>query len=162
MEQKRNNWDQLQKFFQRNEIYIPPEAIDAVMTCQPDAAVLFVENVHMLLTNRRAYPKIHRTERDLFDASVPHFALPTASDLIRTAAVKPEKADAIVREYKLRMKGVKRAGVSFKDARILKEPKVHVGVPNLPHSASTRMSSASTGTATVANVSSIEIVQRSL
>ncbi|KAJ3347377.1 spermatogenesis-associated protein 4 [Entophlyctis luteolus] len=107
LEQKRNNWDQLKKFFKKNEIYIPAEAIDAVMTCQHDAAVLFLENVHMLLTNRRTYPQTLPPQRDLFDTSVPHFAIPTAANIIRADLVPADQADAVIREYNARFKAAR-------------------------------------------------------
>ncbi|KAJ3293828.1 hypothetical protein HDU79_011857 [Rhizoclosmatium sp. JEL0117] len=73
------------------------------MTCQPNAAILFVENIHRLLTNRRAYPAANPSP-DLFDTSIPHFALPTASYIIQSAMAPPHQADDVVREYKARFK----------------------------------------------------------
>ncbi|ORY46476.1 hypothetical protein BCR33DRAFT_715549 [Rhizoclosmatium globosum] len=86
MEQKQNNWLQLQKFFKKNDINIPPEAVNAVMTCQPNAAILFVENIHRL------------DESTCIPGSQP------APDLFDTAMAPPHQADDVVREYKARFK----------------------------------------------------------
>ncbi|KND04372.1 uncharacterized protein SPPG_00101 [Spizellomyces punctatus DAOM BR117] len=98
--QKVKNWEQLEKFFKKHDIGIPKEAMHAVMTCQVDAATLFVENVYMMLTKRR----IHRPSHEGLPAPevelVPHFALPTTSNIIRCIGESPEKAQAIVEAHK--------------------------------------------------------------
>ncbi|KAJ3299553.1 spermatogenesis-associated protein 4 [Borealophlyctis nickersoniae] len=96
---KRSNWELLRKFFKKYDIRIPPEACDAVMTCQIDAALLFVENVYMLLTDRRVHRQAPTDSLPLAAAnpsSLPHFALPTTSNIIRCVAESPAKAQVIV------------------------------------------------------------------
>ncbi|KAJ3233826.1 spermatogenesis-associated protein 4 [Chytriomyces hyalinus] len=170
-EQKANNWNQLQKFFKRNDINIPEEAMDAVMKCQPDAAVLFIENIHMLLTNRRAIPVIHRPEKRALDTSIPHFAIPTAANMIRTSNVPASKADELLREYKVRFKETKEKSAS-KDALLgtgsvlapgkttprrtqMSGKSSHHGTGGGPSGAVSRQHSAM-----IANICSIEIAQR--
>ncbi|KAJ3324518.1 hypothetical protein HDU76_013399 [Blyttiomyces sp. JEL0837] len=70
----------------------------AVMNCQPDAAVLFIENVHALLTNRKM-PLAPQESTFQLDET-PHFALPTTSIIIRTTAASPQKAAVIATEHK--------------------------------------------------------------
>ncbi|KAH6589755.1 hypothetical protein BASA50_009847 [Batrachochytrium salamandrivorans] len=86
--QKSSNWDVLHKFFKRNGIHIPRDDIDAVMHCHSNAAVRFVENVYMLLTNT-----ILPENTVVYDDTeiVPHFALPTRSNTIRCMAQTIEK-----------------------------------------------------------------------
>ncbi|KAI9206170.1 uncharacterized protein BJ171DRAFT_580248 [Polychytrium aggregatum] len=65
---RENNWSELAKFFQKQSIKIPQEAMNAVMTCQPDAAVLFVRNTFALLTNRRVLGDIEPDAQLIIDA----------------------------------------------------------------------------------------------
>ncbi|TPX69566.1 hypothetical protein SpCBS45565_g02273 [Spizellomyces sp. 'palustris'] len=109
--QKVKNWEQLEKCKNQSlqDIGIPKEAMHAVMTCQVDAATLFVENVYMMLTKRR----IHRPAHEGLPAPelelVPHFTLPTTSNIIRCLGESPEKAQAIVEAHKEYTKHVRAA-----------------------------------------------------
>ncbi|KAJ3039096.1 hypothetical protein HK097_002937 [Rhizophlyctis rosea] len=95
------NWlqEQLRKFFKLHDIRIPAEACDAVMNCQIEAAALFVENLFMLLTGRRVQ-RLQNHQPELVDhENLPHFALPTTSDIIRRVANSPSKAQTIVESH---------------------------------------------------------------
>ncbi|KAL2919461.1 hypothetical protein HK105_201107 [Polyrhizophydium stewartii] len=87
--QKANNW----VVFRRNGINVPREAMDAVMHCHADAAVRFVENIYMLVTSR-SVPA--RAAAAAADEIVPHFALPTTANVIRSMAPTADKARVVL------------------------------------------------------------------
>ncbi|KAI9103100.1 hypothetical protein DFS34DRAFT_607456 [Phlyctochytrium arcticum] len=114
--QKMQNWDQLEKFFKKNGLAIPREATMAIMTCQMDAATLFICNLYTLFTHRK-YVTSSLAMRPMTGSSLgdrvaqpsrkpndplsdvpypdreylPHFALPTTSNIIRNIAPSAEK-----------------------------------------------------------------------
>ncbi|KAI8918784.1 hypothetical protein BC831DRAFT_482403, partial [Entophlyctis helioformis] len=94
--QKSNNWEVLAKFFRKHNVNVPKEAMDAVMNCHTDAAVRFVENVYMLLTNK-SLPERSLAKTD--DEIVPQFALPTTSNVIRSMAESPDKARIVLEAH---------------------------------------------------------------
>ncbi|XJO77732.1 hypothetical protein BDV3_002274 [Batrachochytrium dendrobatidis] len=95
--QKANNWDVIGKFFKRNNINIPKEAMEAVMHCHADAAIRFVENLYMLLTkNSLPERSIIQDQEEI----VPHFALPTSANAIRCMAESPDKARIVLEAHK--------------------------------------------------------------
>ncbi|KAJ3306691.1 spermatogenesis-associated protein 4 [Kappamyces sp. JEL0829] len=93
---KANNWSVIEKFFLRHHIDIPREAVEAVMNCQSGAAIRFVENVYTLLTNK----PVPRLQSPPTQEIVPHFALPTTSNAIRSLAESPEKAVVVLEAHR--------------------------------------------------------------
>jgi hypothetical protein len=76
---KKDNWDQLFKFFTRLGFPITQTLCDDVMNAKPDAAATLIGIVYSILTQKAAPT---RPNSELIEAS-PAFARPTASQLVR-------------------------------------------------------------------------------
>jgi len=72
---REDNWNQLQKFFKKQNIKVPESIIIPVLNCYDNGAIEFLKYIYTLLTNKKVYePK--KEEKDL---NIPHYAMPTKS-----------------------------------------------------------------------------------
>ncbi|KAJ3178572.1 spermatogenesis-associated protein 4 [Gaertneriomyces sp. JEL0708] len=97
--EKSENWSWLRKFFQKQGLLIPEEAVQAVLRCQEGAVEAFLEGLYGVFTGA----KIQRpddAETALCTSDIPRYALPTTSEIIRRVADNPAKAEEIVQGHK--------------------------------------------------------------
>lgn len=87
LDSKMTNWSLLKKFIIKKDLAIPLELADATMHCREGAAILFIENMYQLLTNRPIQKAQSNFEIDLTDWSyqqqLPYHARSTATKSIK-------------------------------------------------------------------------------
>ncbi|KAI8820115.1 uncharacterized protein EV422DRAFT_79612 [Fimicolochytrium jonesii] len=130
--QKGKNWEQLEKFFKKHQIHIPPTAIHSVSQGHVDAAAMLLEELYSVLTKRRLHGPRTKDAPKLAADHVPHFQLPTTANIIRSVDGSPEKAKVILeahREY-------------IKSMRVL----AHTKQPTKPRAASPTLTRSTTTT----------------
>ncbi|KAJ3217690.1 spermatogenesis-associated protein 4 [Clydaea vesicula] len=88
---KTKNWDQLQKFFKKNNIQIPNEAVHAIKNHHLNAAIYFIENTYTLLTGKTTQRPV-----EVEGERIPHFSLLTTSSIIRNLSESTSKAELIL------------------------------------------------------------------
>ncbi|KAM5192328.1 spermatogenesis-associated protein 4 [Mantella aurantiaca] len=83
---KLGNWSQLEKFFLKRKLNISKELIDGTIHCKPGAAEIFVQEIYVMLTNRR----IKTVQDDEVDFTDRHYQdkLPMVARSTATKAVK--------------------------------------------------------------------------
>jgi hypothetical protein len=80
LEKKRNNWEHLQKFFNRKGIPVTVTDWDPVMHCAPNAAYELLKKFYSILKGRTINDDPQPIqEHYLMDAEDPEFARPTIS-----------------------------------------------------------------------------------
>jgi spermatogenesis-associated protein 4 len=79
MARRKDNWEQLEKFFAKMKFPITRQEIDGVMHCHADAVIPFMKKVYTVLTSK----PINSAPPLPLDESIPAFARPTASLLVR-------------------------------------------------------------------------------
>ncbi|TPX44576.1 hypothetical protein SeMB42_g03547 [Synchytrium endobioticum] len=115
VERREDNWRQLAKFFKKQQISVPQEAMNAVLHCHPNAAVLFICNVYTLLTGK-SLPEMSRS----LSASVamvasgyeatPRYTLPTTSTIIKAVGAESRsKAEAVAVAHREYLKALRKA-----------------------------------------------------
>eukprot|EP00833_Pecoramyces_ruminatium_P018344 jgi/Orpsp1_1/1192376/evm.model.d7180000092739.1 len=72
---RQDNWNQLQKFFRKNNINVPESVILPVLNCYEDGAIEFLKYIYTLLTNK----KIIEPKKEEKVLNIPHYAMLTAS-----------------------------------------------------------------------------------
>ncbi|XP_073462770.1 spermatogenesis-associated protein 4 [Aquarana catesbeiana] len=83
---KLGNWSQLEKFFLKRNLNLSKELIDGTIHCKPGAAELLLQDIYVMLTNKRI--KILRdNEVDFTDRNYQH-KLPMVARSTATKAVK--------------------------------------------------------------------------
>ena len=84
---KKLNWRALKIFFKRNRMDIPKEYIEGTMHTKEGAAVLLIERIYEILTNRRIRPVPTEHEIDFTDrayqTTLPFHARSTASQAVK-------------------------------------------------------------------------------
>lgn len=87
LDSKMTNWSLLKRFITKKELNIPLELADATMHAREGAAILFVENLYQILTNRPITKAPPTYEIDLTDwayqQKLPYHARSTASKSIK-------------------------------------------------------------------------------
>jgi len=80
---RKDNWEQLQKFFTKQRIteIITRDDVDKIVHCENGAAVTFLNNLYEFLTKR----KVQEPVAPPMDDNVPAFARPTASQVMHDA-----------------------------------------------------------------------------
>jgi len=87
LDSKMTNWSLIKKFIMKRELAIPLELADATMHSREGAAILFIENLYQILTNRPIQKAQQDIEIDLTDwpyqQQLPYHARSTASKSIK-------------------------------------------------------------------------------
>lgn len=115
IETKTGNWSIIKRFFQRQEFLIPKEEIEGTIHCKPGAALLLVQRIYAILTNRKVatLPADGATDfSDLnYQRSLPFHARSTATQAIKNnianseyvtdpdKILRGEKAQEIIRNH---------------------------------------------------------------
>ncbi|XP_063776728.1 spermatogenesis-associated protein 4 [Pseudophryne corroboree] len=83
---KLGNWSQLEKFFAKRKLNVSKELIDGTMHCKPGAAEILLQEMYVMLTNRRV-KTIQDNEVDFTDRYYQE-KLPMAARSTATKAIK--------------------------------------------------------------------------
>uniref|UniRef100_A0A8C5Q8T0 Spermatogenesis-associated protein 4 n=1 Tax=Leptobrachium leishanense TaxID=445787 RepID=A0A8C5Q8T0_9ANUR len=104
---KLGNWSQLEKFFLKRNLNISKELIDGTIHCKPGAAELFLQDIYVMLTNKRI-KCVQDNEVDFTDScyqeGLPMVARSTASKAVKSNITLSEilsEPDLIVNKQKV-------------------------------------------------------------
>lgn len=86
MNRRKDNWEQLDKFFKKKSIEILQSEVDEVIHCKDNAASDLVCKVYTILTGR----VVKSVDPTPLDQNVPDFAKPTASLLVKQRMKAPD------------------------------------------------------------------------
>ncbi|KAE8629866.1 hypothetical protein XENTR_v10000621 [Xenopus tropicalis] len=102
-----SNWSQLEKFFMKRNLKVPKALIDGTIHCKPEAAELIIQEMYVMLTNRRI-KMIQDNEVDFTDChyqnKLPMVARSTATKTVKSNVTLTEilaEPDIIINKQKV-------------------------------------------------------------
>ncbi|KAG8453810.1 hypothetical protein GDO86_000439 [Hymenochirus boettgeri] len=104
---KLSNWSQLEKFFMKKNLNVSKALIDGTIHCKPGAAELLIQDIYVMLTNRRI-KIVHDNEVDFTDShyqkKLPMVARSTATKTVKSNVTLTEllaEPDIIINKQKV-------------------------------------------------------------